>query len=98
LAPRDGNGVDPINHNNFAKYRIKSKAGKVCLRWNGCYSGRHGVATRLYNQDGDVRAAYQVLGNSLQVVIQTYVEADTATGKVGSLKMQESLSKHLNKG
>jgi hypothetical protein len=56
------------------------------------------VATRLYNQDGDVRAAYQVLGNSLQVVIQTYVEADTATGKVGSLKMQESLSKHLNKG
>ena len=37
-------GVDPINHNNFAKYHIKPKAVKVCSSWNGCYSGRHGRA------------------------------------------------------
>jgi integrase len=72
-----GNGVDPINHNSFAKYRIKPHAKKVCKRWNGCYSGRHGAATRLYNQDGDVRAAYQALGNSFEVVYKTYVEPDT---------------------
>jgi integrase len=92
------NGTDPINHNNFAKYRIKPHAEKVCKRWNGCYSGRHGAATRLYNQDGDVRAAYQALGNSLEVVIKTYVEADTSVGKAGLLKMQEALSKELKNG
>jgi len=86
----------PINHNNFAKYRIKPFAEKVCARWSGCYSGRHGAATRLYNQDGDVRAAYQQLGNSLEVVIKTYVEPDTEVGKVSSLKMQAALSKQLN--
>ncbi len=90
------NGKDPINHNNFAKYRIKPSALKVCSRWNGCYSGRHGAATRLYNQDGDVRAAYQVLGNSLEVVIKTYIEPDAAAGKVGLDKMQAALSKQLN--
>jgi integrase len=90
------NGSDPINHNNFAKYRIKPHALKVCERWNGCYSGRHGAATALYNQDGDVRAAYQSLGNSLEVVMKTYIEPDTEAGKIGLEKMQAALSKELN--
>jgi integrase len=89
------NGKDPINHNNFAKYHIKPYAMKVCNRWNGCYSGRHGAATRLYDQDGDVRAAYQVLGNSLEMVMKTYIEPDKKTGKMGLDKMQASLGQQL---
>lgn len=74
LFVRDG---EPINHNNFAKYFIKPYAVKIVgERWKGCYSGRHGAATTLYNQEGDVRAAYQVLGNSLEVVMATYVRPD----------------------
>jgi len=67
LFAHDGH---PINHNNFAKYFIKPYAEKVWSRWNGCYSGRHGAATTLYHQDGGGRAAYQVLGNSLEVLCQ----------------------------
>ena len=91
------NGVDPVNHNNFAKYRIKPQALKACPRWAGCYSGRHGAATRLLNLTGDVRAAYQVLRNSLAVVIKTYVEPDKAAGKVGLDASHLELSKALNK-
>jgi len=91
------NGVDPVNSNNFSRDRIAAQAKKACARWCGLYSGRHGAAKTLYNQDGDLRAAYQSLGNSLEVVMATYVEPDTATGKVSSLKMQAALSKGLNK-
>lgn len=91
------NGVDPVNSNSFARYRIAPAAKKVCARWCGLYSGRHGAATRLYNLTGDVRAAYQVLGNSLAVVMKTYVEADTEAGKAGLGMMSDALSKELNK-
>lgn len=91
------NGVDPVNSNSFARYRIAPTAKKVCARWCGLYSGRHGAATRLYNLTGDVRAAYQVLGNSLAVVIKTYVEPDTEAGKGGLDAVGVALSKQLNK-
>jgi integrase len=91
------NGKDPINHNSFAKYHIKPHALKVCSRWNGCYSGRHGAATTLYNQDGDVRAAYQVLGNSLEVVMKTYVKPDVEHGKAGQAKYEQTLLKAVSK-
>jgi integrase len=87
----------PINHNSFAKYHIKPHAMKVCSRWNGCYSGRHGAATTLYNQDGDVRAAYQVLGNSLEVVIAKYVRPDAEQGKAGQTKYEQTLLKAMKK-
>jgi integrase len=89
-----GNG-QPINHNSFAKYYIKPFAEKVCKRWNGCYSGRHGAATTLYNQDGDVRAAYQVLGNSLEVVMKTYVKPDVEQGRTGQVKYEQALLKAM---
>lgn len=91
------NGGEPINHNSFAKYYIKPYATKVCSRWNGCYSGRHGAATTLYNQEGDVRAAYQVLGNSLEVVMKTYVKPDDAQGKAGQSKYEQALLKAMKK-
>jgi integrase len=91
------NGADPVNSNSFSRDRITAQAKKACARWCGLYSGRHGAATTLYHQDGDVRAAYQNLGNSLEVVIATYIEPDTATGRVSSLKMQDALGKELKK-
>ncbi len=91
------NGADPINHNSFAKYYIKPYAVKVCSRWNGCYSGRHGAAITLYNQDGDVRAAYQVLGNSLEVMMATYVKPDDQQGKAGQVKYEQALLKAMKK-
>jgi integrase len=72
LFSPEGKAGHPINHNNFAKYFIKPHAEKVIgERWKGCYSGRHGAATTLYNLTGDARAAYQRLGNSLEVVEAT---------------------------
>jgi integrase len=88
----------PINHNSFAKYYIKPYAEKVIGdRWEGCYSGRHGAATTLYNQDGDVRAAYQVLGNSLEVVMAKYVKPNAEQGKAGQAKYEQTLLKAMNK-
>ena len=101
-APAEGllfttKGADPINHNSFAKYYISPYARKACPRWNGCYSGRHGTATTLYNQDGDVRAAYQVLGNTLEVVMAEYVKPDVEQGKAGQVKYEQTLLKAMKK-
>ncbi|PYV77756.1 MAG: hypothetical protein DMG97_01115 [Acidobacteria bacterium] len=90
-------GGQPMNYNGFAKYHIKPFAEKVCKRWNGCYSGRHGAATTLYNQEGDVRAAYQVLGNSLEVVMKTYVKPDVEQGRKGQAKYEDALLKAMKK-
>jgi integrase len=97
LFSPEGKPGHPINHNSFAKYYIKPYAKKVCSRWNGCYSGRHGAATTLYNQDGDVRAAFQVLGNSLEVVIAKYVRPDAEQGKAGQTKYEQTLLKAIKK-
>lgn len=95
LFVRDG---QPINHNSFAKYFIKPYAVNVLgERWKGCYSGRHGAATTLYNQEGDVRAAYQVPGNSLEVVMKTYVRPDVEQGKAGQTKYEKVLLKAMRK-
>jgi integrase len=96
--PADGllfthDGVNPINHNTFAKTHITPFARKVCTRWNGCYSGRHGAATTLYNLTGDVRAAYQVLGNSLAVVRKEYIKPSVEQGQAGQLAMGKLLLK-----
>jgi integrase len=81
----------PVNHNSFAKYRIAPQAKKACARWCGLYSGRHGAATSLYNLTGDIRAAYQILGNSLEVVMSTYVKPDRCAGTAGMSKYEDAL-------
>jgi integrase len=85
------NDGKPLDHNSFAKYQILPHAKKACARWCGLYAGRHGAATSLYNLTGDVRAAYQVLGNSQQVVQQTYVKPDESVGEVGLKKYEQTL-------
>ncbi|MHB8218659.1 MAG: tyrosine-type recombinase/integrase [Candidatus Sulfotelmatobacter sp.] len=82
---------EPVNHNSFAKYHIAPQAKKACSRWCGLYAGRHGAATTLYNQTGDIRAAYQILGNSLAVVQSTYVKPDVSAGEAGMTKYEEVL-------
>ena len=86
----NGNG-DPVNHNAYARRWIAPEAKKVCKRWCGLYSGRHGAATALYNLTGDMRAAYQVLGNSFEIVSKTYVEADVEQGAAGLSKYEATL-------
>lgn len=86
-----GHDGGPVNHSGFAKYQIKPYAEKVCSRWCGLYAGRHGAATSLYNLTGDIRAAYQILRNSLQVVQQTYVKPDESVGEAGGRKYEEAL-------
>jgi integrase len=86
----DSDGA-PVNHNSFSKYRIAPQAKKACARWCGLYSGRHGAATSLYNLTGDIRAAYQILGNSLEVVMSTYVKPDQSAGTAGMSKYEAAL-------
>ena len=83
----------PVDHNSFSKYHIKPSAEKACARWCGLYAGRHGAATSLYNLTGDIRAAYQNLGNSLEVVMSTYVKPEVAAGKAGMKKYEAALKK-----
>lgn len=83
--------LSPVNHNYYVRRWIKPHAEKVCSRWNGLYSGRHGAATTLYNLTGDMRAAFQVLGNSFEVVSKTYVESDASQGKIGLAMVEERL-------
>jgi len=92
----NGDGT-PVNHNSFTKYQIAPHAKKACARWCGLYAGRHGAAMSLYNLTGDVRAAYQNLGNSLQVVQQTYVKPDESVGEAGLKKYEEALLKAMKK-
>jgi integrase len=86
----NGNAL-PVDHNGFAKYRIAPQAEKACPRWCGLYAGRHGAATSLYNLTGDIRAAYQILGNSLEVVMNTYVKPDQSAGEAGMDKYEAAL-------
>ena len=88
-------GSKPIHHSSFVRRWIKPHAEKVCSRWNGCYSGRHGAATDLFDQDGDVRAAYQVLRNSLEVVMKTYVKPKTEQGTAGLKKREQVFLKAM---
>jgi integrase len=87
----EGYDHTPIDSNGFNKYHIKPHAKKACERYCGLYSGRHGAATTLYNLTGDMRAAYQQLGNSYEVVSKHYTQPDVEQGRIGSLKYEETL-------
>jgi hypothetical protein len=42
-----------------------------------------------------VRAAYQVLGNSLEVVMKNYVKPDVEQGRTGQAKYEQTLLKAM---
>jgi integrase len=87
----------PVNHKDFARYRIAPEAKKACGRWCGLYAGRHGAFTTLYNITGDLTAVYQRSGNSLQVLMSTYVKPDVSKGDAGNKKHSELLLAALGK-
>jgi integrase len=87
----------PVNHNAWVKYNIDPRAKEACARWCGLYAGRHGTLTTLYNQTGDIRAAYQRSGNSLEVLMSTYVKPDVSMGDAGALKQEAVLKAATNK-
>jgi integrase len=86
-----------INHNDYAKKWIAPSGRKACARWHGCYSGRHGGATSLFNLTGDARAANQTLGNSLEVVMETYIKPSTAAGAAGQKLYEAAILEEMRK-
>ena len=69
----------------------------VCPRWCGLYAGRHGTFTTLYNQTGDIRAAYQRSGNSLEVLQAVYVKPDVSMGDAGATIQEAVLKAAMDK-
>lgn len=88
----EGKDHNPIDTNSFNKYQIKPHAKKVCARYCGLYSGRHGAATTIYNLTGDMRATYQTLRNSLEVASKNYTKPDTQQGNAGRAMYAEVLA------
>lgn len=86
----NGNG-EPVNHRDFDRYRIAPEAKTACPRWCGLYAGRHGCFTSLFKLTGDIQAVYQRSGNSLQVLMDTYVHPDVSKGKAGNKKYSKAL-------
>jgi integrase len=81
----------PIDHTSFVARNIAPLAKVACARYCGLYSGRHGAATVLFELTGDARAANQVLGNSLPVVMKTYVKPSTEAGEAGLKALERAL-------
>jgi integrase len=85
---------DVVNSNPFANLHIRPHALKVCKRFVGCYAGRHGVATELFSLTGDARAANQVLGNGLPMVMKTYIKPRTQDGVAGQRLLEAADKGH----
>jgi len=79
----------PCNMDSFLKHRVTPAIHKAGLPWYGIYAARRGAATNLVALTGSVSAAYQVLGNSLDVVMKKYIKPDQQAGMAG-LKMLEA--------
>jgi integrase len=92
----NGNG-EPVNHRDFDRYRIAPEAKTACPRWCGLYAGRHGCFTSLFKLTGDIQAVYQRSGNSLQVLMDTYVHPDVSKGKAGNKKYSKALLAAMGK-
>jgi integrase len=83
---RDGG---PVNMSNFLKLRVKPSVEAAKLPWYGLYAARRACATNLVALTGDINAAHQVLGNSLQVAVKAYIKPTKEAGLAG-LKMLEA--------
>jgi hypothetical protein len=51
----------------------------------------------LYNQTGDIRAAYQRSGNSLEVLQAVYVKPDVSMGDAGATIQEAVLKAAMDK-
>jgi integrase len=84
-----GRSSGPMKMESFLKNRIMPAVRKAELPWYGLYAARRACATNLVALTGDVNAAYQVLGNSLQVAIKAYIKPSAEAGLAG-LKLLEA--------
>jgi integrase len=87
----------PCNMDSFLKHRVAPVIRKAELPWYGIYAARRGAATNLVALTGSVSAAYQVLGNSLPVVMAKYVKPDQQAGMAG-LRMLEAAANGTKQG
>lgn len=60
------------------------------LKWKGLYAARRGCATMLVNLTGDVRAGFQVLGNSYAVLEKNYLKTSLEQGEKGMRLLEEA--------
>lgn len=79
----------PCNMDSYLKHNVVPVIRKAGLPWYGIYAARRGAATNLVALTGSVSAAYQVLGNSLDVVMKKYIKPDQQAGMAG-LKLLEA--------
>jgi integrase len=79
----------PLNVISFVRIAILPLVKKSKLQWKGLYAARRGCATMLVNLTGDVRAGFQVLGNSYGVLEKNYLKPSAEAGIAG-LKLLEA--------
>ncbi len=84
-----GRTKGPMKMESFIKNRIMPVVREAGLPWYGLYAARRACATNLVALTGDVNAAYQVLGNSLQVAMKAYIKPSAEAGLAG-LKLLEA--------
>jgi integrase len=91
LFPNPSGG--PRHMDAYAKHYLLTAVRGAGLSWMGLYAARRACATNLVALTGDVSAAYQVLGNSLAVVMSKYIKPSQSAGLMG-LKMLEAAAKN----
>jgi integrase len=74
---------DVRNMDSFLKHNVAPVVRAAGLPWYGLYAGRRACATNLVSLTGSVSAAYQVLGNSLAVVMAKYIKPSKEQGLAG---------------
>ena len=84
-----GRNGGPVKMESFIKHAIMPAVRKANLPWYGLYAARRACATNLVALTGNVNAAHQVLGNSLQVAMKAYIKPSAEAGLAG-LKLLEA--------
>jgi hypothetical protein len=80
---------DVCNMDSFLKHHVAPVVRGAGLPWYGLYAGRRACATNLVSLTGNINAAHQILGNSLQVAMAKYIKPDQQAGLAG-MKLLEA--------
>jgi len=84
-----GRGGSPLKMESFVKHAIMEDVRNAGIEWYGLYAARRACATNLVALTGNVNAAHQVLGNSLEVAMKNYIKPSIEAGLAG-LKLLEA--------
>ncbi|SPF44756.1 hypothetical protein SBA1_550121 [Candidatus Sulfotelmatobacter kueseliae] len=88
VFPNQKNG--PLNVESFVRNVMLPLIADEGLKWKGLYAARRGCATMLVNLTGDVRAGFQVLGNSYAVLEKNYLKTSLEQGEKGMRLLEEA--------